>query len=197
MEAAAGRHTVPRRPGAARHDPAWNGSAFSCRHSACGNGSTHVYGDYRRRQSRAQPLTVPTTPRGGATKRSVRIHPRASRWRSRHRRHLPKSEIPIAIACGPRVPSSGTFVRLPAPETLHDSRPTANRKRSSKAVISRYRQGVLTKKWPLRSELTSRTEGDEISAGAPALQAKAWMQPPEGVRRIYRRDAGASPKLFC
>ena len=66
--------------------------------------------------------TGPTTPRGGATKRSVRIHPGASRRRSRHRRHQPKIEIPIAIACGPRVPSSGTFVRLPAPETLHDER---------------------------------------------------------------------------
>ncbi|RUU15730.1 hypothetical protein EOC84_31360, partial [Mesorhizobium sp. Primo-B] len=32
-----------------------------------------------------------------------------------------KIEIPIAIDCGPRVPSSGTFVRLPAPETLHAS----------------------------------------------------------------------------
>ncbi|MBZ9898530.1 site-specific integrase [Mesorhizobium sp. BR1-1-6] len=80
-----------------------------------------VHGDYRLRQSRAQPPTVPTTPYAGATKRSVRIHPRASRHRSRHRRHLQKSEIPIAIACGPRVPSSGTFVRLPAPETLHAS----------------------------------------------------------------------------
>lgn len=113
----ADRHTVPRQPGATRQDPAWNGRAFSCRHSAPGNGSTHVYGHYRLRQSRAQPPAVPTTPRGGATKRSVRIHPRAPRRRSRHRRHLPKSEIPIAIACGPRVPSSGTFVRLPAPET--------------------------------------------------------------------------------
>lgn len=60
--------------------------------------------------SRAEPPTVPTTPRGGATKRSVRIKPAASRRRSRHRRHLPKIEIPIAIAYGPRVPSSGTFV---------------------------------------------------------------------------------------
>ncbi|WP_210212101.1 hypothetical protein, partial [Mesorhizobium sp. M6A.T.Ce.TU.016.01.1.1] len=49
------------------------------------------------------------------------------RRRSRHRRHLPKSEIPIAIACGPRVPSSGTFVRLPAPETLHENGTSAVR----------------------------------------------------------------------
>lgn len=57
----------------------------------------------------------------GASKRPVGIHLRPP-WRGpRHRRHLPKSEIPIAIACGPRVPSSGTFVRLPAPETLHAS----------------------------------------------------------------------------
>lgn len=35
--------------------------------------------------------------------------------------------FPIAIACGPRVPSSGTFVRLPAPETVHDCRQSAAR----------------------------------------------------------------------
>ncbi|WP_210171867.1 hypothetical protein, partial [Rhizobium sp. Root1204] len=44
------------------------------------------------------------------------------------------SEIPItiAIACGPRVPSSGTFVRLPAPETLHVCGPAALRRRDAK-----------------------------------------------------------------
>ncbi|MDX8483488.1 nucleotidyl transferase AbiEii/AbiGii toxin family protein, partial [Mesorhizobium sp. VK24D] len=62
----------------------------------------------------------------GSTKRSVRIHPGASRRRSRHRRHQPQIEIPITIDCGPRVPSSGTFVRLPAPETLIWGRSTAN-----------------------------------------------------------------------
>src|SRR6478736_2454861 len=102
-----GSHTHQDRTGGAVHDPAWYGPAFSRRHSASGNGSTRVHGDYRRRQSRAEPPTVPTTPRGGATKRSVRIKPAASRRRSRHRRHLPKIEIPIAIAYGPRVPSSG------------------------------------------------------------------------------------------
>ena len=47
----------------------------------------------------------PATPRGGATKRPVRIHPHASQRRSRHRRHRPQIEIPIAIDCGPRVPA--------------------------------------------------------------------------------------------
>lgn len=36
-------------------------------------------------------------------------------------RDQPKTEIPIALAGCPRVRSSGTFVRLTAPETLHDS----------------------------------------------------------------------------
>ena len=71
-----------------------------------------------RRQGRVRAARGPATPRGGTTKRPVRIHPRASRHRSRHRRHQPQFEIPIAIDCGPRVPASGTFVRLPAPETL-------------------------------------------------------------------------------
>lgn len=97
--------------------------------------STHVYGDYRRRQSRAQPPAVPTTPRGGATKRSVRIHPGASRRRSRRPRYQPKIEIPIAIARGPRVPSSGTFVRLPAPETLHESRRSGFGSYTAKAAV--------------------------------------------------------------
>lgn len=42
------------------------------------------------------------------------------RW-SRHRRHQPQIEIPLIIDRGPQVPSSGTFVRLLAPETLHES----------------------------------------------------------------------------
>jgi hypothetical protein len=45
----------------------------------------------------------------------------ASQRPSRHHRHRPQLEIPIAADCAPRVPSSGTFVRLPAPQTLHDS----------------------------------------------------------------------------
>jgi hypothetical protein len=56
------------------------------------------------------------------------IHPGTSLRQSRHRRHQPKSEIPIAIARGPRVPSSGTFVRPPAPETLHVSRQSGFRR---------------------------------------------------------------------
>src|SRR5690606_33685968 len=43
-----------------------------------------------------------------------------------------KLEISIAIDCGPRVPSSGTFVRLPAPETLHASGTAASGYGSSK-----------------------------------------------------------------
>lgn len=69
----------------------------------------------------------PTTPRGDTTKRSVRIHLRASQRWWPHPRHQPKSEISIAIDCGLRVPSSGTFVRLPAPETLHGTRRSAGR----------------------------------------------------------------------
>jgi RNA polymerase sigma-70 factor (ECF subfamily) len=57
-------------------------------------GSTHVYSDYRCRQSRAQPPAVPTTPRGGANEA---VCPHSER-RSRNRQRLPKSEIPIAIA---------------------------------------------------------------------------------------------------
>ena len=98
-----------------------------------GNGPTRVHGHYRRRQGRDEPRAGPAEPRGGATKRPVRIHPDASQRRSRHRRHRPQIEIPIAIDCGPRVPSSGTFVRLPAPETLHGSRLAAFRDEQSEA----------------------------------------------------------------
>ena len=55
----------------------------------------------------------PPTPRGGATKRSVRIHPRDSRRRSRHRRHQPQIEIPIASRLWPAGSFLGDF-RTPA-----------------------------------------------------------------------------------
>jgi hypothetical protein len=72
---------------------------------ASGNGHTRVYGDCRHRQGRDEPRAGPARPRGGATKRPVRIHPCASQRRSRHRRHRPQFEIPIAIDRGPRVPA--------------------------------------------------------------------------------------------
>lgn len=115
-----------RRVGRPLHDPARHDPAFSRRRPASGNGPTRVHGDYRRRQGRDEPRAGPARPRRGATKRPVRIHLRVSQRRSRHRRHRPQFEIPIAVDCGPRVPSSGTFVRLPAPETLHDSGPAAS-----------------------------------------------------------------------
>lgn len=58
------------------------------------------------------------------------------RQRSRRGRLRPQIEIPIAIDCAPRVPSSGTFVRLPAPETLHDSGLTALKLRTHEAVAA-------------------------------------------------------------
>jgi hypothetical protein len=88
--------------------------------------TTRAQGAHRGRQSRVQPHAALTIPRTGATKQSVRIHPGASRLRPRHRRHQPKSKIPTApVARG--FPPSGTFVRLPAPETLHDGRPSVAR----------------------------------------------------------------------
>ena len=96
-----------------------------------------------------QPCAGPTTPRGGATELSVRIHLGSFRRRSRHRQHQPKSEVPIATACGPRVPSSGTFMRLPAPETLHGSRLAAPGLENAIAVI-RHDQTDVATNWNLR-----------------------------------------------
>jgi hypothetical protein len=108
-----------RRTGRLLHDPAWHDPDLSRGRPASGNRPTRVHGDYRRQQGRVEPAAGPAKPRGGATKRPVRIQHPTSWPRSRHRRYQPQIEIPIASDCGPRVPSSGTFVRLPAPETLH------------------------------------------------------------------------------
>jgi len=110
-----------RRTGRPLHDPAWHDPAFSHRRPASGNGPTRAHDDNRCRQGHNQPRAGPATSRGGATKRPVRIQPGASGRRPSHCRHQPQIEISTASACGPRVPSSGTFVRLPAPETLHGS----------------------------------------------------------------------------
>ncbi len=88
----------------------------------------------------------------GRAKRSVRINPAASRRRSRHPRHQPKIEISIALACGPRVPSSGTFVRLPAPETLHASGLAASghpKNDSGRPALSRLRPDLAYPKTPI------------------------------------------------
>jgi hypothetical protein len=130
-----------RRPGRQLHDPAWNGQDFSRRHHASGDRPTCVAGDHRRRQGCCEPGAGLSKPHGCETKRPVRSH-RSTLWRqSHHPEHQPKSKISIASACGPRVPSSGTFVRLPAPETLHDSGLSALRFPAGKAdnrVRSRY-----------------------------------------------------------
>lgn len=70
---------------------------------------------------------------GGATKRTGRVQLSASRRRPTHRRHQPQIEISIAFARGPRVPSSGTFVRLPAPETPHVCRPAVFGRRNEES----------------------------------------------------------------
>ena len=67
---------------------------------------------------------------------TVRIHLGASHRKSRQRRHRSQFEITIAD-CGPRVPSSGSFVRLPAPETLHGSGPSASGGQNAIADIER------------------------------------------------------------
>ena len=111
-----------RRPRRQLHDPAWNGQDFSRRHHASGDRPTCVRGDQRRRQGCGEPGAGLSKPHGCKTKRPFRSH-RSTFWlRAPHRTHQPKIEISIASAWGPRVPSSGTFVRLPAPETLHVSR---------------------------------------------------------------------------
>ncbi len=132
-----------RRTGRRLHDPAWRDRDFSRGRPASGNRPTRGNGDYRRRQGRDEPAARPAKPRGGATKRPVRILLPTSRSPSRHRRHQPQIQIPIASECGPRVPSSGTFVRLPAPETLHGRRPSAAGSDDAESGRSKHRDGDL------------------------------------------------------
>ena len=95
---------------------------------------TFRYKDYRRDSAERQQVVtlavdefirhfllhvMPTIPRRKATKRLRHIDTIASRQPPHRRRHRPKTEIPIVINCGPRVPAWGAFVRLPAPENLH------------------------------------------------------------------------------
>ena len=61
----------------------------------------------------------------------------------------PKIEIPIAIARGPRVRSSATFVRLPAPETLHGSCRSALRSQGAEADIRL--NFLIARVWPQTS----------------------------------------------
>lgn len=129
------RRTRRRRTGRPLYDPAWDGRTISCRRPAAGNGPTRVHRQYRRRQRRNEPRAGSAGLRGGTTKPPLRIHPYACQRRSHHRRHRPQIEIPIAVDCAPRVPSSGTFVRLPAPETLHDTGLSASGSSASVASI--------------------------------------------------------------
>lgn len=126
-----------RRPRRQLHDPAWNGQDFSRRHHASGDRPTCVRGDQRCRQGCGEPGAGLSKPHGCKTTRPFRSH-RSTFWLwAPHRTHQPKIEISIASAWGPRVPSSGTFVRLPAPETLHVSGLAASRCGLSQTVIPR------------------------------------------------------------
>jgi hypothetical protein len=78
-------------------------------------------GDHCRRQGRDESSDRPEKPRIRTTKRPVSVHNPAHWLRSCDRGYKPQIEISVAFNCGPRVPSSGTFVRLPAPETLHET----------------------------------------------------------------------------
>ena len=98
---------------------AWHGPAFSRKRSISGNASERPEHGHRRGQGSAPPIIVVSVPRGHEAKRSDSIKRIAATQRSRHCRHRPKSEIPIGCNSCPAVPSSGTFVRLPASETLH------------------------------------------------------------------------------
>lgn len=100
-------------------DPARPSPGISRRRSAAGNGTPRVHRHYRGRQRRHEPPAGSVGLREVTTKRPLRIHPDASQKPSRRRRHRPQYEIPIATDCGPRVPAWEAFVRLPAPETLH------------------------------------------------------------------------------
>lgn len=135
-----------RRTGRTLHDPAWHGRAYSRRRSASGNGLVRAHGNRQCRHASAQTSSGPQTLRNGAAKRLVRIDLGALPRRSRHRRRRPPFEIPIAGDCGPRVPSSGTFVRLPAPETLHGSRQSATETSSAgcRRLATDLNQGTCT-----------------------------------------------------
>ena len=110
-----------RRTGRRLHDPAWHDQDFSRRrHAASGNRPACVRGNHCRRQGRGESSDRPEKPRIRTTKRPVSVHNPAHWLRSCDRGYEPQIKISIAFNCGPRVPSSGTFVRLPAPETLHE-----------------------------------------------------------------------------
>ncbi len=90
------RRTRRRRTGRPHHDPAWHGRTFSRRRPAAGIGPARVYRQNRRRQRRNESRAGSAGLHGGATKPPLRIHPHTSQRRSRHRRHRPQIEIPIA-----------------------------------------------------------------------------------------------------
>jgi hypothetical protein len=110
------------RTGRRLHDPAWHGQDFSRRRHASGNRPTCVCGDHRRRQGPGKAWRragkTARTRNEAACPASIAPVPGCDRAIADMSR---RSEISIASDRGPRVPSSGTFVRLPAPETLHGS----------------------------------------------------------------------------
>ncbi|MFB9982555.1 hypothetical protein ACFFNA_23295, partial [Mesorhizobium kowhaii] len=90
-------------------------------------------------------------------------------------RHPPQIEISIAIDCGPRVPSSGTFVRLPAPETLHESSMSAFKTQLSEADIRQTTQcRSLTGFFPIR-------KADAFSTGAMQRASERFFPPRSNV----------------
>lgn len=102
-----------RQAGGPLHDPARHGPHVSRRRSSRRNGPARVHGDCSSRQAWLRTSAGQQTPRGDSAKRSVRIYPRASQRRPRHRRHQPKSEIPIVINLWPAGSFLGDF-RTPA-----------------------------------------------------------------------------------
>jgi hypothetical protein len=121
-----GRHrTTPPQPGPPIRDPARaamlprRSSAAAVNTQARTRWRLQCFTDWSRRSTRSWDRP------DQATMRSVRITLRARHRSRRHSRHRSKIEIPITQPRDPRVRSSATFVRLPAPETLHGSRPAA------------------------------------------------------------------------
>ena len=129
------RHTAPHRPGAARHDPTWPGLTTPRSSCVSGDNAARAAANRNRIEADAKPLLPPrealdTPPKGHLPERQ-----RACCDPTGQSRQRAKTEIPIAIACDPRVRSSGTFVRLPAPETLHDSGRAASDAFLAKAAV--------------------------------------------------------------
>lgn len=157
-----------RRTGRRLHDPAWHGQDFSRRRHASGNRPACVRGDHRRRQGRDQPGDRPEKPRIRTTKRPVSVHNPAHWLRSCDRGYEPQIEISIAFNCGPRVPSSGTFVRLPAPETLHGRRLAASGELARNAELAPLQFG-----FPPERNFANRTGTSAESPRSPPITRRS------------------------